>query len=193
MKENLSFSGSDAVAMINIPKFDSNEYRTYTLGSLQTMSYSVHTDKHPVRSLGNINPKAYVMGSRTIAGSLVFAVFNKHFAKDIIEMIKEEQGSSYDMLADEMPYFDMTVVYANEYGNIARLALYGVSLMNEGKVISVNDVFTENTFQFVALNLEYLDDPSARSNQGISQESPENMDELEQTERFLNPETGRAR
>ena len=57
------------------------------IGELQTVSYSIYMDKSPVRSIGNVNAKDYVVGQRTIAGSLVFSVFNKHFSQDIMEAI----------------------------------------------------------------------------------------------------------
>jgi hypothetical protein len=58
---------------------------------------------------------------------------------------------------DELPAFNITISCANEYGHNAKLALYGVTIVNEGQVMSINDVYTENTYQFFATNVEYLD------------------------------------
>ena len=85
---NETFSGCDMTATITINKQSYNkttkkyQIQPYTkvLGELTTISYSINMDKKPVRSIGNVNAKDYVMGQRTIAGSLVFSVFNKHFA-----------------------------------------------------------------------------------------------------------------
>ena len=151
-----SYSGCDIVVTASLPSINgaqpTNKY--YTLGSLQTLSISTHQDKRPVRSLGVINAKDYVMGPRTIAGSMVFAVFNKHFATEIMNDLGAS-GTSV-VLPDEIPALNITVSFANEYGRMSRMAIYGVKIVNEGQVMSINDLYTENTYQFVALGLEPL-------------------------------------
>jgi hypothetical protein len=161
--QNLSFSGSDMIATCNIRSFDGKYNKTYSLGSLQTLSYSIHMQRHPVRSISNVNAKDYVMGPRTIAGSLVFAVFNKHFANELMSNIETGLKPTAAFLADELPPFDITISMANEYGVQARMVIYGVRLVNEGQVMSVNDIYTENTYQFVATDLESLTDQDGYS------------------------------
>ena len=78
-----SYSGCDAIVtaqLANINEDSSISKNCYVLGSLQTLSVSTHQDKVPVRCIGNINAIDYTMGQRTIAGSMVFAVFDRHFA-----------------------------------------------------------------------------------------------------------------
>ena len=146
-----SYSGCDIVVTASLPlkSQSSGETIFFTLGSLQTLSVSTHQDKRPVRSLGNINAKDYVMGQRTIAGSLVFAVFDKHFADRIMKSVEV-------IMPDEIPAMDLTINFANEYGRTSRMAIYGVKLINEGQVMSINDLYTENTYQFVATGMEML-------------------------------------
>ena len=153
-----SYSGCDITATVQITSHPGLKDKVYTLGSLQTISISTHQDKRPVRSIGNINAKEYTMGQRTIAGSLVFAVFDKHFADQIFKDSLEASniGTSTIILPDELPPFDITISYANEYGHASKMRLYGVRLINEGQVMSVNDIYTENTYQFVATGLEPL-------------------------------------
>ena len=96
-----SYSGCDIVVTASLPLKNKNGTENedsiyFTLGSLQTLSVSTHQDKRPVRSLGNINAKDYVMGQRTIAGSLVFAVFDKHFADRIMKSVEV-------LIPDEIP------------------------------------------------------------------------------------------
>jgi hypothetical protein len=145
-----SYSGCDIIVTAALPSINAEANEVYfTLGSLQTLSVSTHQDKRPVRSIGNINAKDYVMGQRTIAGSLVFAVFDRHFADKIMKQL----GIT---MADEIPALDLTINFANEYGRRSRMAIYGVKLINEGQVMSINDLYTENTYQFVALGMEPL-------------------------------------
>lgn len=174
---NESFSGCDMVATIVYGYEKDNNYNQddnlnnngkskvlnnaqnwniKVLGEIQTISYSIHMERRPVRSIGNVNAKDYVMGPRTIAGSLVFAVFNKHFAEDIIRDNNNNYSSGTAYLVDELPPFNIVISMANEYGIRSKLVIYGVRLLNEGQVMSVNDVYTENTYQFVATDVEYL-------------------------------------
>ena len=162
-----SFSGADMVAVCNILGED------VVLGTLQTISYSLHMERNAVRSIGNINAKDYTQGPRTIAGSLVFAVFDKHVLYHMAEAFKynnKYKDNKYTqlygkyksftnnrhVLADELPPFNVTITFANEYGNRSKLAIYGIRLLNEGQVMSVSDLYTENTYQFVALDIDYL-------------------------------------
>lgn len=185
---NESFSGCDMVASIvygwekdssedeyfgkggksiNMKATDEvKNWNIKVLGEIQTISYSIHMEKRPVRSIGNVNAKDYVMGPRTIAGSLVFAVFNKHFAEDIIKDHNNffTEGTAY--LVDELPPFNIVISMANEYGIRSKMVIYGVRLLNEGQVMSVNDVYTENTYQFVATDIEYLNDEVTYASRG---------------------------
>lgn len=162
---NNSFSGTDMVAIMHIPNVNGFS-GTYTLGSLQTITYSTHMDRSPIRSIGNVNAKDYVMGPRTVAGSLVFAVFDKHFAYAAMDEIRKN-NEGYHFLADELPAFDITITMASEYGKKAKLCIYGVQLINEGQVMSVNDIFTENTYQFVAKDIDYLSDQTENASGAI--------------------------
>ena len=138
-------------------------YNTYALGELQTISYSIHMEKRPVRSIGNVNVKDYVMGPRTIAGSLVFAVFNRHVAKNIMADANNYFPEGKMFLVDELPPFNIVISFANEYGLRSKMVIYGVRLLNEGQVMSINDVYTENTYQFVATDIEYMNDEKTYS------------------------------
>lgn len=61
--------------------------------------------------------------------------------------------SSY---ADEIPPFDITINFANEYGQRAIQRIYGVELLNEGVGLSIDDITTERAFTFVARALGNL-------------------------------------
>ena len=153
-----SYSGADILVtaqLANINDTDKLSKKCYVLGSLQTISISTYQDKSPVRSLGNINAIDYVMGPRSIAGSMVFAVFDRHFAYNIFNDLKEYSGKT-TLLTDEIPPLDITINFANEYGKKSKMVIYGLKMVSEGQVMSINDLFTENTYQFVATGLENL-------------------------------------
>jgi len=78
-----SFSGSDIQVMLGIPgKFNNSRYYEGTyiqLGNLQTLSYSMHREVFPVRSLGpeyGQNPQTFTRGPRTCAGTLIWTVLD---------------------------------------------------------------------------------------------------------------------
>ncbi|MEG1494736.1 MAG: hypothetical protein RR406_00330 [Bacilli bacterium] len=154
-----SYSGCDIVVTARLNTISggngSGKEKVYTLGSIQTLSISTHQDKKPVRVIGSVNALDYTMGQRTIAGSLVFAVFDQHFATEMFKDLEKITGKTF-FLPDELPAIDLTITFANEYGRTSRMAIYGVRIINEGQVMSINDLYTENTYQFVANSMEPL-------------------------------------
>ncbi|TKJ01239.1 virion structural protein, partial [Bacillus cereus] len=58
--------------------------------------------------------------------------------------------------SDELPPFDITINFMNEYGQSSKLVIYGVNLISEGQTMSVEDMITENTMEFIALDIETM-------------------------------------
>ena len=151
-----SFSGCDVVVSAQMaPINDGAAMKTHVLGSLQTISYSTHQDRAPVRSIGNINAKDYVQGQRTIAGTMVFAMFHEHWMTPLLEEL-ESHVTNTDIWSDELPALNLTISMANEYGYKSNMAIYGVKFIDDGGVMSINDLYTENTLQYVATGIQPL-------------------------------------
>jgi len=154
IESNSSYSGSDCV-----PIADVNGH-LIVLGSVETFSYSVMREKAPVRTLGRSYPKGYTGGPRTIAGSMVFVVFDRHPLYTIISELKNEPRNQSDRytspIADQIPPIDMTLWFSNEYSHKSILRLYGVEFFQEGQVHSVNDIYSENTMQYYARDMDVL-------------------------------------
>ena len=161
-----SFSGSDIVASVDLELPDGTKIYQ-VIGSLATISYSTYMDKRPVRSIGNVNAKDYVFGPRTIAGSLAFTVFNKHWLHEAVEAAGLD-SSVVTYMVDELPPMNITISLANEYGAESRQALYGVRICSEGQVISANDVYTENTYQFFATGIDLMSSSSPAGKRSVS-------------------------
>lgn len=68
-----------------------------------------------------------------------------------LERWKKESVPHY---ADEIPPFDITITFMNEYGNMSEMAIYGVELTNEGMGLSVDDITTEKAMSFVARGIK---------------------------------------
>jgi hypothetical protein len=52
--------------------------------------------------------------------------------------------------ADQIPPFDITITFANEYGQGAVRSIFGVELLNEGSGASMDDIVIEETMTYVA-------------------------------------------
>lgn len=55
--------------------------------------------------------------------------------------------------ADQIPPFDVTVTFVNEYGQSAVRSIYGLEILNEGSGASMDDIVIEETMTFVARDL----------------------------------------
>lgn len=132
----------------------------YELQTIQTLSVSVFRETAPVRAIGFVGEKGRTRGTRTVAGSMVFAVFDRHPLLDIMAILSgdtardvvspQSEGSMAFSLIDQMPPLDILIFFANESGAAAEMALFGVEFASEGYVMSVNDLYSEMTVQFTA-------------------------------------------
>lgn len=62
-----------------------------------------------------------------------------------------QEGVPY--YADQIPPFDVTITFANEYGQAAVRSIYGLEILNEGSGASMDDIVIEETMTFVARDL----------------------------------------
>lgn len=162
------------------------------VGELQAITYSVTREKAPVYVLGDPNPKSFARGKRGIAGSLVFTVFDRdalHRMKkdknvfrnglnstgqdptpmekvnpDPTTLVSNWKSAKKPKYSDEIPPFDITINFLNEYGQAAKMTIYGVEILNEGMGMSVDDITTEKACTFVARDIDDMeaieDEPS---------------------------------
>lgn len=68
--------------------------------------------------------------------------------------------------ADEILPFDITITFANEYGNMASTVLYGVELLNEGTGYSIDAPTSERAYTFVCRSVETMK-PIDETNRGF--------------------------
>jgi hypothetical protein len=144
----------------NLNQIKADQYSTFVLATAQTFSLQSHREKHPVRALGNANVKGFTRGNRTIAGSIIFTMFNEHALASLIRKMgsatnkfdpsHSAEDSVSSLLIDQLPPIDLTIVFANEYGSLSRGAVYGVEFMNSGITLSIEDLLTEEVVNFVA-------------------------------------------
>tara|TARA_R110002126_G_scaffold183202_1_gene331747 strand:+ start:260 stop:925 length:666 start_codon:yes stop_codon:yes gene_type:complete len=172
-KSNNSFSGADMRVTIAVP--GGKDGATYhELGNLQTVTYSVFREKSPARALGFVGEKGRGRGTRTVAGSLIFTVFDRHVFWDIMRVQTGDSSKNAAtptgltpleyVLADQLPPFDLLIHFHNEYGYSAEMALFGIEVSAEGQVMSIQDMITENTMQFTARHMTIMRPGGYRAN-----------------------------
>jgi len=160
-----SYSGTDIRAIISVPRAGNQKPTTQVLATLQTISYSIFRDKQPVRALGYVGEKGRTRGTRTIAGSMVFTVFDRHVLLDVLRrqsgdtntnsVVSEYSDLEYVMV-DQLPPFDVVINFANEYGHRSQLVIFGIDISAEGQVMSIQDLITENTVQYTAAHMAVM-------------------------------------
>jgi hypothetical protein len=145
---------------------------TLTLGNLQTISVQTYRDKTPVRALGTSYAKGYVKGTRSIAGSMIFTLFNEHALAQLIRSLansdtyKEMDSDISSLIADQLPPIDLTIAFVNEYGSASQMSIYGVEFMSDGMTLSIEDIISEEVLQFVARDIDIM---TTRGNVKLSQ------------------------
>lgn len=147
-----AFSGSDILVTALFPSAP-----PVVLGQATTVTYSIYRVISDVRTIGRIGVKGFAKGARTVAGTIIFTMINKHWINELKEHI------SYLRLipiirADELPPFDLVITAANEYGQSAMMILYGVTFVDEGSVMSVENLFSENQMTYKAVDIRLFDD-----------------------------------
>lgn len=77
---------------------------------------------------------------------------NSNVAANISDISDIDYGvvSALPYYADQIPPFDITITFANEYGQAAVRAIYGVELINEGSGVSMDDITIEESMTYVA-------------------------------------------
>jgi hypothetical protein len=152
-KSNTSYSGSDCTVIAQLNN------KLIVLGNLETISHSIHREKSAVRVLGRSHAKGYTAGPRTIAGSMIFIVFDRAPLYDVIKelnYIKNPSDRTTSPLPDQLPPIDLILLFQNEYGHRSITRLYGVEFLDEGQVHSINDLYSECTMQYVAKDMDQM-------------------------------------
>jgi len=143
-----SYAGVDIVASVILPGEEPLE-----IGELQTISYSIHRENIPVRTLGHVSPVNFTKGGRTIAGSMIFTVFNNYAFYRLRQYQAALENNLYPV-ADMLPPLDFVLTFASESGVFSKMKIYGVTFVDEGGTMSVDDLITEQTFSYMARGIQ---------------------------------------
>ena len=156
-----SYTGSNLKVLLEIAgtpaSGNSRQYKQ--LVELTTITVSVHRVKSPAVAMGYINAKGWARGRRTIAGTLVMTKFTTDVLYSFLNSGAFTSDLSKDttyMKVDQLPPFNLTLLFADEYGNSSSQRLLGVELVTSGDVYSIQDMLSEQTVSYVAADFTPL-------------------------------------
>lgn len=177
-KAEHTYSGVDIQAVMYIPILirgqDSKQTPLVkTFGELQTISISSTRSVSPVRVLGAANPIAHTRGGRTFAGSMVFTVINRTVFNDLYrpDVAESMVNASTSLFIDQLPPFSILITASNELGGMSYQLINGITLMNYGTAYSIDDLYTEETYTYVATDVTPMlpiDSPFTPRGPGVS-------------------------
>lgn len=153
-----TFSGVDIQAMASLNTVVSE------LSGLTSLSWSLHKGKTTQRPLGKVSPAGRASGTRTIAGTMIFALSDHHPLLDIIpedypvtnklSLVSDPKMWRPMMLADQIPPFDVNLILTNEYGFASIVTIYGMEVMDESCVYGVDNLINELVIQYTAVTMD---------------------------------------
>lgn len=146
-----TFSGTDMIVSILLPGA-----QPIAVGECSTVSYSILRELQEVRTLGRISVRGYARGQRRVAGTIIFTVFEQHMVNNLKRQI-DYMRKINRLKTDELPPFDIIITGATEYGRAARIVIYGATIYEEGKILSVEDIITENIWSYQARDIELME------------------------------------
>jgi hypothetical protein len=131
---------------------------TLPLVNLQSITISTFRAKNQVRALGHVNAVGLARGSRTVAGTFILTEFNRDAFWDILTAPYRDinAGDAGAVNPDQMRPFDIMLMFAHEMGNIAIRHIYGLEIVTNGIVYSVQDYYSENTVSYIATDISPL-------------------------------------
>jgi hypothetical protein len=157
----IGYTGSDVRIMLEtainlapgVPRFHKQ------LMECTTLTISNHRSRSQVRAGGFINPRGIARGNRTIAGTMIMTQFTADVLFRFLNstLIKNDLSKdSHYSKVDQLPPFNATLIFSNEYGFASYRRLLGIEFVTDGTVISQNDMYIEQTVTFYATDFTVL-------------------------------------
>lgn len=129
------------------------------LPGLTLLSWSSHTDKYAVTSLGKKRIKGITRGNRTCAGTLGFTVLGESAFNQAVRMYNawaDVSGQTDITEPDTLPPLDLSLVFINARQEVSRVLIRGLEILDKANNISVQDVQLSEVYSFLALSITNL-------------------------------------
>jgi len=150
------FSGADCKVIFMLSAGEKMTKPIFSVGrkdvqELQTITITSASSVMPVRRVGELKPISYGRGGRTFAGTMVFTVINKDPFMELFAVDGSSPSTSeYQWHVDQIPPFDAMIIAQNESGGTGIQVIHGIRLVNWGTTYSVDDMYIESTYTYVA-------------------------------------------
>ncbi|WP_422661748.1 hypothetical protein ACK8P5_25680 (plasmid) [Paenibacillus sp. EC2-1] len=147
-----TYSGADMVVYMGFPGT-----KPIYVGVATTLTYTTYREKKQIRTVGRISARGFSKGPRTISGKMIFTVMNEHFIEQIKRQIYYMRDIDH-MMMDELPLFDILVMFGNEYGSASGMVISGCTIVDEQKTLSIEEFLIENIFTYLARKISPMKD-----------------------------------
>lgn len=131
---------------------------------LTGLSWSRHKDKNSDRSTYQDSPKQFTPGAKTYAGTMIFALFDEDPIRAISPLeyfhgnspIAPPSGltSFQELESTELPSFDLTVIFLNEYGAASAMNIWGITFTDDGGSVTTRQLENEVSYQYKAVAID---------------------------------------
>ena len=98
--------------------------------------------------MGYINTKGWARGRRTVAGTMVLT----QLTTDVLASFLTSSAFTSDLSkdsqyakVDQLPPFNISMLFADEYGHMSYQRILGVEFVTTGNVHSIQDMLSEQT------------------------------------------------
>lgn len=118
-------------------------FTVFDRDSLSSLKQQASVHRHGLNQTDALGSNTKLMNVHDQADALTNS-------NDLISSWQTKRKANY---IDEIPPFDITINFLNEYGQASRMEIYGVEILNEGMGLSVDDLTSEKACTFIARNI----------------------------------------
>lgn len=192
----MPISGVNIQVVFEFPSNDTHKSVYLYMPDMITVSHSVHRTKVPVTVLGDTTITGIGLGTKMVAGSIVKVFTRRDPFHNYIRLFVDERSSNMskarkaslvniqnslpinevsDHMRDDIGPFNIHLIMMSEYDCVYKDppkvdSILGCTIINTGKVYSVENLITEETLSFMAKTVVYDDDMSATVAKTVSTE-----------------------
>jgi hypothetical protein len=138
------------------------DYLVGELKGISAISWSIHKSKPAAVSLGEDGVNNRGSSIRTIAGSLIFSIFDENpltaiYPEEYLANSNPQRIVRKNIIRpDDLPPIDLIIIMTNEYGFVSTMTLFGVQFMDSGGSIAINQLVNEEVIQYTALDIDMM-------------------------------------
>jgi hypothetical protein len=138
------------------------DYLVGELKGINAISWSIHRSKPAAVSLGEEGINNRGNSIRTIAGSIIFSIFDENpitaiYPEEYLRNAHPQRIVRKNIIRpDDLPPIDLIVIMTNEYGFVSTMTLFGVQFMDSGGSIGINQLVNEEVIQYTALDIDMM-------------------------------------